>query len=164
MQLPPHEPSVVRRAVNHFLQANSPIRTLDELHVCEVPATPYFPSITEREQSNSSSNDSHLCSVKLEVSLPVNLFANTDDVIDSNDGKSNLEEFGVRRRHRCYAVTARARSFLYHQVRLLVGVLKCAGTGELTTSDVAKILNAKTVTAASPEVQWPLHVVCTLHV
>ncbi|KAK8522378.1 hypothetical protein V6N12_056089 [Hibiscus sabdariffa] len=88
-------------------QANSPIRTLDELHVCEVPATPYFPSITEREQN-------------------------------SNDGKSNLEEFGVRRRHRCYVV------------RLLVGVLKCAGTGELTTSDVAKILNANTVTAASP--------------
>ncbi|WRX16004.1 Pseudouridine synthase I [Theobroma cacao] len=35
-------------------------------------------------------------------------------------------------------------------VRLLVGVLKCVGTGELTTSDVERILNAKTVTAASP--------------
>ncbi|KAE8698827.1 Pseudouridine synthase family protein isoform 2 [Hibiscus syriacus] len=131
-------------------QANSPIRTLDELHVCEVPATPYFPSTTEREQSNSSSSNSHLCSIKPEVELPINSFSNTDDVVDSNNGKSNLEEFGVRRRHRCYVVTARARSFLYHQVRLLVGVLKCAGTGELTTSAVEKILNAKTVTAASP--------------
>ncbi|KAE8690761.1 Pseudouridine synthase family protein isoform 2 [Hibiscus syriacus] len=119
-------------------QANSPIRTLDELHVCEVPATPYFPSTIEREQSNSSSSNSHLCSVKPEVELPINSFSNTDDVVDSNNGKSTLEEFGVRRRHRCYVV------------RLLVGVLKCAGTGELTTSDVEKILNAKTVTAASP--------------
>ncbi|KAK8625385.1 hypothetical protein V6N13_090258 [Hibiscus sabdariffa] len=130
-------------------QANSPIRTLDELHVCEVPATPYFPSVTEREQSNSSSKDSHLCSVKPEVELPINSSSSTDGVVDPNDGKSNLE-FGVRRRHHCYVVTARARSFLYHQVRLLVGVLKCAGTGELTTSDVERILNAKTITAASP--------------
>lgn len=45
---------------------------------------------------------------------------------------------------------ARARSFLYHQVRLLVGVLKCAGTGQLTVADVERILNAKDVTAASP--------------
>ncbi|XVF45914.1 hypothetical protein PTKIN_Ptkin02bG0246500 [Pterospermum kingtungense] len=109
-------------------QANSPIRTLDELNVSEVPPTPYFPSIAAEEQSNSSSH--------------------SDNVVDSN-GKTNLE-FGVRRRHRCYVVTARARSFLYHQVRLLVGVLKCVGTGELTTSDVERILNAKTVTAASP--------------
>ncbi|TYJ50339.1 hypothetical protein E1A91_A01G199200v1 [Gossypium mustelinum] len=131
-------------------QANSPIRTLDELHVCEVPATPYFPSITEREQNNSSLKDSLTCSVKPEVGLPINSFSNTDDMVDTNNGKSNLEEFGIRRRHRSYMVTARARSFLYHQVRLLVGVLKCVGTGELMTSDVERILNAKTVTAASP--------------
>ncbi|MBA0581214.1 uncharacterized protein LOC105786103 isoform X1 [Gossypium raimondii] len=131
-------------------QANSPIRTLDELHVCEVPATPYFPSITEREQNNSSLKDSHTCSVKPEVELPINSFSNTNDMVDTNNGKSNLEEFGIRRRHCSYVVTARARSFLYHQVRLLVGVLKCVGTGELTTSDVERILNAKTVTAASP--------------
>lgn len=109
-------------------QAKSPIRTLDELNVSEVPPTPYFPSITAKEQSNSSSN--------------------SDNVVDLN-GETHLE-FGLRRKHRCYVITARARSFLYHQVRLLVGVLKCVGTGELTTSDVERILNAKTVTAASP--------------
>ena len=58
--------------------------------------------------------------------------------------------FGKRRRHRCLVVTARARAFLYHQVRLLVGVLKAVGTGNLTIPDVERILNARTVTAASP--------------
>ncbi|XP_022762777.1 uncharacterized protein LOC111308591 isoform X2 [Durio zibethinus] len=121
-------------------QAKSPIRTLDELHVSEVPATPYFPSVTDKEQSNSSLEDFQACS-KPQVDRPINSFSNSDDVIDANV-KTN-QEFGIRRRHQCYVVTARARSFLYHQVRLLVGVLKCVGTGELTTSD-------ETVTAASP--------------
>ncbi|XP_021891664.1 uncharacterized protein LOC110809976 isoform X3 [Carica papaya] len=165
--LPPHEPAVVRRAVNHFLQeacrvlvgfhdfssfraagcqANSPIRTLDELSVSEVHSTPYFPSVMEREQSNLNRGDPHPCSRKSQIDQPIGS-------ISSNGGSSNDEtrlEFGIRRWHRCYVVTARARSFLYHQVRLLVGVLKCVGTGELTVSDVERILNAKTVTAASP--------------
>ncbi|OMO92264.1 Pseudouridine synthase I, TruA [Corchorus olitorius] len=207
--LPPHDPSVVRRAVNHFLQKNdgdisvidvrcvpndfharykaqermyfyrllsgseplsifererawhvpekldlhamqakSPIRTLEELNVSEVPPTPYFPSITEKEQNNSSIEDFHACSSKPEIDPVTSSFSNSDDMVDS-DCKTD-QTFGMRRRHRCYVITARARSFLYHQVRLLVGVLKCAGTGELTTSDVERILNAKSVTAASP--------------
>ncbi|XP_021891663.1 uncharacterized protein LOC110809976 isoform X2 [Carica papaya] len=127
-------------------QANSPIRTLDELSVSEVHSTPYFPSVMEREQSNLNRGDPHPCSRKSQIDQPIGS-------ISSNGGSSNDEtrlEFGIRRWHRCYVVTARARSFLYHQVRLLVGVLKCVGTGELTVSDVERILNAKTVTAASP--------------
>lgn len=57
--------------------------------------------------------------------------------------------FGQRKSHRCFIITARAPSFLYHQVRLIVGVLKCVGTGNLTANDVKKILDAKTVTASS---------------
>ncbi|KAL5725872.1 tRNA pseudouridine(38-40) synthase [Ranunculus cassubicifolius] len=107
-------------------QAKSPIRTLDELNVTEVVSTPCFPSTAERGQSISLEHDS----------------------ITSSE--SNGYIFGERRSHRCFVITARARSFLYHQVRLLVGVLKCVGTGFLTTNDVERILNAKTVTAASP--------------
>ncbi|PON48770.1 Pseudouridine synthase [Parasponia andersonii] len=107
-------------------QAKSPVRTLDELNVSEVAPTPYFPSILERNQ-NSLTHEDSLC-FHTESSLG----------------------FGMRRKHRCLVVTARARSFLYHQVRLLVGVLKAVGTGDLTISDVERILNAKTVTAASP--------------
>nr|CAD1842106.1 unnamed protein product [Ananas comosus var. bracteatus] len=99
---------------SYFIQANSPIRTLDELTVTEVFPALYFPSIVE--------------SVVLK----------------------NGQIFGHRSKHRCYVITARARSFLYHQVRLMVGVLKSVGTGDLTTTDVEQILNAKTVTAASP--------------
>ncbi|KAM7482102.1 hypothetical protein LguiB_006685 [Lonicera macranthoides] len=67
-------------------------------------------------------------------------------------GPQNIEAsqgFGIPRRHRCFVVTARARSFLYHQVRLLVGVLKSVGTGDITVPDVERILKARTVTAAS---------------
>ncbi|KAK6130099.1 hypothetical protein DH2020_036149 [Rehmannia glutinosa] len=187
LELPPHEPSVVKRAVNHFLQKNegdmmvidvqcvpsdfharykaqertyfyrllsgkeplstfdkdrawhvpeeldllamqvlvgrhdfssfraaacqakSPIRTLEELTVTEVSSSPYFPSLLEREQSNYATLE--------------------------NSGGEVIQGFGIRKRHRCFVVTARAHSFLYHQVRLLVGVLKSVGTGDLTVSD-----------------------------
>ncbi|CAN1804547.1 tRNA pseudouridine synthase A, partial [Linum perenne] len=107
-------------------QAKSPVRTLDELSVSEVVPTPYFPSIFEREQ-NSTAEDVQLCTGNSGIGLG----------------------FGIRKKHRCYVITARARAFLYHQVRLLVGVLKCVGTGELTVSDVTKILDARSVTATS---------------
>ncbi|GLT77317.1 hypothetical protein SLA2020_489150 [Shorea laevis] len=129
-------------------QANSPIRTLDELNVTEVPSTPYFPSIVDRKVDHLNREDPHVCSNKAEVNLSISSSFDSDKVVGSN-GETNFE-FGIRRRHRCYVVTARARSFLYHQVRLLVGVLKCVGTGELTVPDVERILNAKTVKAAKP--------------
>ncbi|XP_021775230.1 uncharacterized protein LOC110739086 isoform X1 [Chenopodium quinoa] len=111
-------------------QAKSPVRTLDELHVSESVSVPYFPSFTEREQCNFSVQDS--------------LNNSGEELIES------CQQFGIRRGHRCLVVKARSRSFLYHQVRLLVGVLKCVGTGQLTVTDVKCILNARSVTAASP--------------
>ncbi|KAJ3672260.1 hypothetical protein LUZ60_006981 [Juncus effusus] len=107
-------------------QANSPMRTLDELTITETSSC--FPSSIGSE------------SLDLESSRR----------FSSSCESLNGLEFGQRVRHRCFAITARARSFLYHQVRLMVGVLKSVGTGELTVSDVEKILEAKTVTAASP--------------
>ncbi|KAL0357205.1 UNVERIFIED_CONTAM: tRNA pseudouridine synthase A [Sesamum calycinum] len=108
------------------MQAKSPIRTLEELTVTEVASSPYFPSILEREQRHyAKSGTDSPC-------IP------------------GAHGFGVRQRHHCFVVTARARSFLYHQVRLLVGVLKSMGTGDLTVDDVERILKAKTISAASP--------------
>ncbi|KAG6652417.1 tRNA pseudouridine synthase A-like isoform X1 [Carya illinoinensis] len=129
-------------------QAKSPIRTLDELTVSEVVSTPYFPSIVERRQNNLIMEDLHASSNKSESDLPVSSISIGNGASGFN-GEASLG-FGIRRRHRCFVVTARARSFLYHQVRLLVGVLKAVGTGNLTISDVERILNAKSVTAASP--------------
>ncbi|XP_028111417.1 uncharacterized protein LOC114309792 isoform X2 [Camellia sinensis] len=130
-------------------QAKSPIRTLDEFGVMEVVSTPYFPSIVEREQSSFIGEDPFACSSESKTDLPHGSLISTEDKVKTSNGESN-DGFAVRRRHRCFVVTARARSFLYHQVRLLVGVLKAVGTGELTISDVERILNAKNVTAASP--------------
>ncbi|KMT07946.1 hypothetical protein BVRB_6g145110 [Beta vulgaris subsp. vulgaris] len=120
-------------------QANSPVRTLDELLVSDHASAPYFLSSIEREPTNFGAWDSSTC-------------ADNPDAPNVSEIDSNgfCQKFGMRRGHRCLVVKARARSFLYHQVRLLVGVLKCVGTGHLTVADVERILNAKTVTAASP--------------
>ncbi|XP_011087683.1 uncharacterized protein LOC105169092 isoform X2 [Sesamum indicum] len=121
-------------------QAKSPIRTLEELTITEVASSPYFPSILEREQSNYA---------KTETDSPCVPGMHNQHKIE-NPGDLTIHGFGVRQRHRCFVVTARACSFLYHQVRLLVGVLKSVGTGDLTVSDVKRILEAKTISAASP--------------
>ncbi|KAF5448124.1 hypothetical protein F2P56_028686 [Juglans regia] len=117
-------------------QAKSPIRTLDELNVSEVVSTPYFPSIVERRQNNLTTEDLHASSNKSESDLPVSSIS-IDDRASGFNGEASLG-FGIRRRHRCFVV------------RLLVGLLKAVGTGTLTISDVERILNAKSVTAASP--------------
>ncbi|KAF3453954.1 hypothetical protein FNV43_RR04396 [Rhamnella rubrinervis] len=131
-------------------QAKSPIRTLDELNVTEVVPTPYFPSIMERRQTNVSKEDAHTSLTMCETEMSNSCVSSDgNDSLRFSKGGTDVE-FGMRRRHRCFVVTARARAFLYHQVRLLVGVLKSVGTGDLTASDVERILEAKTVTAASP--------------
>lgn len=126
-------------------QAKSPIRSLDELSVTEVVSAPYFPSIMEREHNLVKSFE---CSESKTSIACVSSAAEQNKVEDFNS--ESTQEFGMIRRHRCFVVTARARSFLYHQVRLLVGTLKSVGTGDLTIPDVERILKAKTVTAASP--------------
>ncbi|TVU51314.1 hypothetical protein EJB05_02730, partial [Eragrostis curvula] len=207
--LPPHEPGVVKRAVNHFLQrnegdimvtdvrcvapdfharykalertyhyrllsgpeppsvfeknsawhipedldieamkANSPMRTLDELTVTEVFPFMFFPSSLERSEMESSDG-----SLVYSRTADLESSGKRFDGSCTSSGKSESDEgreFGKRLRHRCFVVTARARSFLYHQVRLMVGLLKSVGTGNLTTADVERILNAKAVTAAPP--------------
>ncbi|XP_073012825.1 uncharacterized protein [Typha latifolia] len=129
-------------------QAKSPIRTLDELSVTEVLPYLFFPSILER--SDMQSSDELIVSSKISEVEPSRGYSNSSDVTMKKCGAKNPQEFGQRSRHRCYVITARARSFLYHQVRLMVGVLKAVGTGDLTTNDVERILKAKTITAASP--------------
>ncbi|CAD6270289.1 unnamed protein product [Miscanthus lutarioriparius] len=127
-------------------QANSPMRTLDELSVTEVFPFMFFPSSVERSELESSNG-----SLVYSRTPDIESSGKGSDGSCTNSVKSELkngEDFGKRSRHRCFVVTARARSFLYHQVRLMVGLLKSVGTGDLTTADVERILDAKTVTAA----------------
>ncbi|KAL8520895.1 hypothetical protein ACS0TY_011449 [Phlomoides rotata] len=129
-------------------QAKSPVRTLEELNVTEVASSMYFPSKLEREQSYCATTSSVSISNNLQVdSTPI---AGTSNQLTETSEGGVVQEFGARKRQRCFVVTARARSFLYHQVRLLVGVLKSVGTGDLTVCDVERILEAKDVSAASP--------------
>lgn len=96
-------------------QANSPIKTLDELNVTEVFPSLYFPSILERTEMESL-NGHHSKTSELESSTECS------NASHMSVGKCNAEsdrEFGQRSRHRCYVITARARSFLYHQVHYL---------------------------------------------
>lgn len=106
-------------------QANSPLRTLDELHICEMPAWPCFPSPEDREYSPP--------------------MAEVKDSDKSSSESTNLKQ-GTPEKLRCFVVTARARSFLYHQVRLMVGTLKAVGSGALAVQDVKRILDARSIT------------------
>ncbi|KAL0387229.1 UNVERIFIED_CONTAM: tRNA pseudouridine synthase A [Sesamum radiatum] len=129
-------------------QAKSPIRTLDELSVTEAPLSPYFPTVLAGEHCINGMEGSLSSSYNSEA--VVHSVSSTSDHLLKIENSSGVasQGFGTRKRHRCFVVTARARSFLYHQVRLLVGVLKLVGTGDLTVLDVERILHAKNVAAA----------------
>lgn len=72
----------------------------------EVLSTPNFPTIPERKQNNSVQEDAH-CTNKSETDCHPSINGGTDP------------GFGLRKKHRCFVVTARARAFLYHQVEIL---------------------------------------------
>ena len=86
----------------YLLQAKSPVRSLDELNVTELPSTPYFPPLTERTWSNPNNGDPLTCSSQPKT--------------ETAGVTTNGDTFGIRKRHRCYVITARSRGFLYHQV------------------------------------------------
>uniref|UniRef100_A0A0E0MKI8 tRNA pseudouridine synthase n=1 Tax=Oryza punctata TaxID=4537 RepID=A0A0E0MKI8_ORYPU len=130
------------------MKANSPMRTLDELSVTEVFPSMFFPSSLERSEMESL--DGPLVYSRTSVVESSGKGSDASSTTSEQSRFENGEEFGKRLRHRCFVVTARARSFLYHQVRLMVGLLKSVGTGDLTTEDVERILNSKAVTAAPP--------------
>jgi tRNA pseudouridine38-40 synthase len=97
-------------------QANSPMRTLDELTVTEVFPFMFFPSSIERSEMESSDG-----SLVYSRKPALESSGKESDGSCSSSVKSeskNRKEFGSRQRHRCFVVTARARSFLYHQVNL----------------------------------------------
>lgn len=137
-------------------QAKSPVKTLDELHVCEMPSWLCFPSKGQRTQcSNESSqvvNEDGTCCTALEVegldqcSETASTSTCNLNVAAAKGERTKMRESGPH----CYVITARARSFLYHQVRLMVGLLKAVGTGEVQINDVPRILEAKTVTKVPP--------------
>ena len=58
-----------------------------------------------------------------------------------------MQARGVKQR---ISVRVAAPSFLYHQVRLIVGALKAVGADDLTVDDVQKLLDAKDVSQAPP--------------
>ena len=59
-----------------------------------------------------------------------------------------LDELAVSRYGEEIELTARARSFLHHQVRNMVGTLRLAGEGKWTVRDVRKALEARDRAAA----------------
>ncbi len=61
-----------------------------------------------------------------------------------------IDEINVTRDGEVIALTARARSFLHHQVRNIVGTLKFVGEGKWTKADVKAALDAHDRSAAGP--------------
>ncbi len=61
-----------------------------------------------------------------------------------------LDALTLEREGEVIAVEARARSFLHHQVRNMVGTLKLVGEGSWTPADVGRALAARDRTKAGP--------------
>jgi tRNA pseudouridine38-40 synthase len=61
-----------------------------------------------------------------------------------------VDEITVTRSGEIINVTARARSFLHHQIRNIVGTLKLVGEGKWTKADVQRALDARDRAAAGP--------------
>jgi tRNA pseudouridine38-40 synthase len=61
-----------------------------------------------------------------------------------------LDLLHVRRRGELIEVRAKARSFLHHQVRNMVGTLKLVGEGKWAVSHVREVLEARDRAAAGP--------------
>lgn len=76
--------------------------------------SPYLPSGLEREQSNRALASSVSVPKKLQDDSPP--ISGTCNELTGNSGAMAVKRFGVRKGHRCFVVTARSRSFLYHQV------------------------------------------------
>jgi tRNA pseudouridine38-40 synthase len=62
----------------------------------------------------------------------------------------SLDELTVERIGHEIHIRARARSFLHHQVRNIVGTLKLAGDGKWTADDVTRALEARSRAAGGP--------------
>jgi len=61
-----------------------------------------------------------------------------------------VDEITVTRSGEIINVTARARSFLHHQIRNIVGTLKLVGEGKWTKANVQRALDARDRAAAGP--------------
>jgi tRNA pseudouridine38-40 synthase len=61
-----------------------------------------------------------------------------------------LDELAVARDHETIVIRARARSFLHHQVRNMVGTLKLVGEGKWSAAEVAAALAARDRARAGP--------------
>lgn len=128
-----------------FGQANSPIRTLDELHVSEVVPSPYFPSTAERGQTNSLEQAAVESSNASQIKPDVNGSGNNCDKVAASS-TANGQAFGQRRSHCCYVITARARSFLYHQVSCTCSIVKCFPQSIIVTNQtITHIWNLSSV-------------------
>ena len=68
----------------------------------------------------------------------------------ANSPMKTLDELSVSRLDETIIITARARSFLHHQVRNMVGTLALVGDGKWTSADVAKALAARSRPAGGP--------------
>jgi tRNA pseudouridine38-40 synthase len=68
----------------------------------------------------------------------------------ANSPMRTLDRLSVSREGDEVHIRARARSFLYHQVRNFTGTLALVGTGKWTSEDVRAALEAKDRTKAGP--------------
>ena len=118
-------------------QAKSAARTVDALdvEVDDALANAFDPEYTRTDEC---------------FSLPEEVLEREETNSEETNGGSGDELKKKKNFVSCVAVTARAPSFLYHQVRLMVATLVAVGAGDMTPADVQELLAKKDVSFAPP--------------
>lgn len=118
-------------------QAKSAARTVDALdvEVDDALANAFDPEYTRTDER---------------FSLPEEVLEREETNREETNGGSGDELKKKKNFVSCVAVTARAPSFLYHQVRLMVATLVAVGAGDMTPADVQELLAKKDVSFAPP--------------
>jgi tRNA pseudouridine38-40 synthase len=130
-------------------QASSPIRRLHVLRVDRAMPWPSFPSIASQDSMVMHSFDVAKPMEEDDLSEVLVPEAETEGKKEKTPPPPRKPPSGrVTSGH--IVITARAPSFLYHQVRLMVGTLRAVGAGELSPDDVTDLLEGTTDASRAP--------------
>jgi tRNA pseudouridine38-40 synthase len=166
-RLPAPEPAVVRDAVNFHMRPHAIV-----VLAAEVAAADFHARFSARERAYRYRILNRRAPLALEagrawlIEKPLDLEAMQEAaaaLVGRHDFSSfraadcqaksperTLELLAFAKEGCVVTLEARARSFLHHQVRNMVGTLKLVGEGKLTPADVRRVLEARARKEAGP--------------
>lgn len=158
---------VVQRAINHFLRPNKIILVDCQYVNAEFHArfsakkrnyqylilNRRFPSVIEENRAWHVREDLDIDKLEQAANLLIGQHDFTSfraSLCQANSPIKTLDEVKIYRQGEKVIFTLRARSFLHHMVRNIVGSLVLVGSGKWQVEDIAKALLAKDRRSAGP--------------